>query len=64
MKMWLLIFKDGTFMPWRTQIPRGSDFEKGTRLFETSTITTLGEISDWYAYAMPDVSWLKEKKEW
>jgi len=44
MKMWLLIFKDGTFMPWRTQIPRGSDFEKGTRLFETSTITTLGEF--------------------
>lgn len=65
MKIWLLVFGNGTIMIWNAmQVPRGSNFESDTRLFETLATTSLAEIADWLAYGMPDISWLKEIKNW
>jgi len=64
MNIWLLVF-DGMFMLSEAeQRPRGSDFPANARLFQAQQMTTLGEISDWYGYGMPDVFWLKEFKDW
>jgi len=64
MKLWLLLYPDGSFMTWRSKIPRKSDYQKETRLFEAPTATSLGEIADWSSRGYPDVYWLKELKEW
>ena len=63
MKMWILLFNDGTIMTCRVVQPRARDYEEGTRCFELYTNITIGEIADWIMYGYPDVNWLKEIKE-
>lgn len=61
---WLILYPDGTFMTWRVQKPRKSDFEKGAKCFEVDPDTSLEEIADWTMYNYPDVAWAKEVKDW
>lgn len=62
--MWLILYRDGTYMTWRQSQPKGRDFQPATRLFEVDPETTLIQLSDWSAYNYPEVEWAHEIKEW
>ena len=65
MRMWLLIYSDGTFMTWTGGKPENQDYQEYTRCFRVLPTMTLKEVSDWVAEGYPrEMADGFEIKEW
>ena len=58
--MWLIKFKDGTIIPWRSKRPIKSHFQDETELYVINPNTKIVEISDWVAYGYTECSNIKK----
>jgi len=64
MKMWLIVYKDGTFMTWKAGKPKKRDYQEGTKCYRVIPTTTLMQVSDWVAHNMSEIDWCFQVKSW
>ena len=62
--LYLLVYRDGTFMTWRAGEPNSRHYEAGTRLFRVSGKLTLMELSDWFGGSMSETKGMVEITDW
>lgn len=66
MKMWLIVYPDGTIMTWVAHKPNSRNHQKGAELYELDRAdeVSVKMIADWIGSNYVAVNWATKIKNW